>query len=215
MKDGADDDLPRRMLGGRWRGNEHAGALAAAEEAGLAKDETELELFLAGFKAGAILEDRDGSVVLRGRSPLSKRELEDLFKPMLRYLGVPPGGSQVVVTDGTFELRISPKVAERAAPALGEAKLALQLWIGFGLLGFALHQLLPGYRFVAGIVWAVGLLLGGLQLRRGMATGRANLAARLALGLAMLAREKQLVLPPAGDAPALSPADEPPPSSGA
>lgn len=186
------------MLGGAWRGNDHATALEAAKEAGLAAEDLELELFLRGFKAGAILEDRDGSIVLRGRSPLSKAELERTFAPMLRYLGVPKDGAQVYESDGAFELRIAPRIAERAAPALGEAKLALQLWIGFGLLGLAVHQLFPAYRFVAAILWGIGLVLGATQLRRGMATGRANLAARLALGLAMLAKEKQLVLPPAG-----------------
>lgn len=194
------DDLPAKMLGGGWRGDEHAVAVRAAEEVGLARDDVELDLFLSGFKGGATLEDqRDGSLVLRGRSPLSKRELEDLFAPMLRYLGVPKDGARVVVSDGAFELRVAARVADRAAPALGEAKLALRLWVGFGLLGFAIHQLLPAYRFVSAIVWGVGLLLGALQLRRGLATGRANLAARLAMGLAMLAKERALVLPPAAE----------------
>ena len=50
---------------------------------------------------------------------------------------------------------------------------------------------------MAAILWGVGLILGAWQLRRGLASGRAMLAARLAIALGMLAAEEQLILPPA------------------
>jgi len=43
-------------------------------------------------------------------------------------------------------------------------------------------------------------LVGGWQLRRGMASGRAMLAGRLAVGLGMLAQAEKVILPPL-DAP--------------
>ena len=45
-------------------------------------------------------------------------------------------------------------------------------------------------------VWGIGLMLGGWQLRQGMASGRAMLAGRLAIGLGMLAQEEKIILPP-------------------
>ena len=52
----------------------------------------------------------------------------------------------------------------------------------------------------AAILWGAGLLYGSWELRRGMVSGRAMLGARLSLGLAMLAREEQLILPSKGTA---------------
>ena len=46
------------------------------------------------------------------------------------------------------------------------------------------------------LVWGMTLLLGAWSLRRGLVSGRTMLAARLAVGLGMLAHEEQLILPP-------------------
>jgi hypothetical protein len=43
-------------------------------------------------------------------------------------------------------------------------------------------------------------MLGAWQLRRGLATGRAMLGARVAIALGMVAQAEKLVLPPEGDA---------------
>ena len=48
------------------------------------------------------------------------------------------------------------------------------------------------------IIWGLGLIAGGYVLRQGLISGRALLAARISLGLAMLAQEEQLILPPEG-----------------
>ncbi len=199
---GADPDTAAALVPEGWRGDEHVRAVAAAREAGLDPQQVELDLFVTGFKAGATLRDTaDGAVVLRGRTALSARELERAVAPLLRFVGVPRDGAAVRVHDGQFELRVAARVAEASQPAMGDAKLALQLWLGFGLLGLAVFNLFPGLRFLAAMLWGVGLMLGGWQIRRGMATGRAYLAARLAMGLAMLAQEQKLVLPPAGASP--------------
>jgi hypothetical protein len=182
----------------RWRGDEHKLQLAAAEEAGLATDDVELELYTEGFTAGMTLEDPfDGAIVARGRTVSKEAELSRSLRAPLVYLGVPRDAVKVRVSDGRFELRVSKHAADASRPSLDSAKVALQLWIGFGLLGFAAMQFLPN--FVAALVWSAGLLLGAWQLRRGLVTGRAMLSARLALALAMLAKEEQLILPPVVD----------------
>ena len=183
-----------------WRGDEHRLQLQAAGEVGLSLDDTALDFLTQGFKNGMTLEDpKDGSVVLRGRTILRKQELTRALLPAYRYLGIKADGARVRVFDGQFEIRVAQRVAENSPAAYGNAKLALQLWIGFGMLGLTAHMMLPGMKFVAGIVWGIGLLLGAAQLRRGIAGGRAVLGARFALALALLAHEEQLVLPPAGD----------------
>ena len=179
-----------------WRGDDHKIAIQAADEAGLAKSDVELDLYTEGFKAGMTLEDRDGAVVATGRTVLKQKQLEQALAPMLRYLGVKRDAVRVRVHDGTFELRIAGRAAESQSPALHNAKLALQLWVGFGLLGFAVMQIIPGARFASAIIWGVGLMLGAWQLRRGLVSGRAMLGAQLAMGLGILAQEEQLILPP-------------------
>lgn len=131
----------------------------------------------------------------RGRTVLKKRELDKSLVPALRYLGIPRDSVGTRVHDGTFEVRIARTVAESHRPALGAARTALRLWIGFGLAGLAAYFWVPG--FAAAILWGLGLTLGGLQLRRGLATGRSMLAARVAIGLAMISQEDKLILPPA------------------
>ena len=178
-----------------WRGDEHKLQVAAAKEAGLATDDVEVELYTEGFTAGMTLEDSyDGAIVARGRTALRQAELVRSLRAPLLYLGVPRDAVKVRISDGRFELRVSKHAADGSKPSLESAKYALQVWIGFGLLGFAAMQYLPSY--VAAFVWSAGLLLGGWQLRRGLVTGRAMLSARLAMALALLAKEEQLILPP-------------------
>lgn len=186
-----------------WRGDEHLAQAEAAGEVGLDRSEVEVDLYTEGFKAGTTVQDpKDGSIVLRGRTVLKARELKRSLRPMLQYVGVGLEAVKVNVSDGRFEVRIASRAAESSQPALGGAKIALQLLFGFGVLGFAAYSLLPGaYTVVAAIVWGVGLLLGAWQLRTGLVGGRAMLAARLAMGLGMLAHEEKLVLPPERDGP--------------
>jgi hypothetical protein len=190
-------DLPAKIAtGAGWRGDDHQLEVEAAAEAGLVKSEAELESFTRGFSEGIAMEDpADGAIVARGRTVLTAKELAKNLVHTLRYLGVPRDAVVTRVHDGAFELRIAKHAAESGNPVLVAGKFALQVWIGFGLLGLASYQLIAP--FVAAIIWGLGLVLGGWQLRRGLATGRAMLAARLALALAMVAQEEKLILPPA------------------
>lgn len=191
-----DKPVPVRRAG--WNGDDHKVELAAADEVGLATHDAAVESFTRGFSAGITVEDEyDGAVVARGRTVLRDKQLIKTLLPALQYLGVERDAWQVKVDDGRFELRIAKRAAEASSPVSGAARLTLQVWIGFGLLGIAGYQLIAPW--LGGLVWAVGLLLGGIQLRRGLATGRAMLSARLAMGLATIAQAEGLVLPPRDD----------------
>jgi hypothetical protein len=155
----------------------------------------EADRFTAGFKAGIVVQDpADGAIVARGRTTLGNDELARALWPALSYLGVKRDDFAVAVDDGVFELRVAKHAADASSPALESAKVALQVFVGFGLFGLALHQLVAP--FAAAIVWGIALILGGWQLRRGLASGRAMLAARLAVALGLLASEDKAILPP-------------------
>lgn len=184
-----------------WRGDEHKLQLEAAREVGLERDDVEVDLYTQGFRDGITLEDPyDNAIVLRGRTVLRGRELHDSLKPLLRYVGVSYDAVKVQVHDGLFEIRVASRAAAASGAALENAKVALKLWLGFGLLGLSMLLWSP---FLAqpgaAVFWGVGLMLGGWQLRKGIAGGRSMLAARLAIGLAMMAKEEQLILPLAGE----------------
>ncbi len=199
--EGSSRALARRHSGDApaWRGDEHLLQAEAADEAGLARREVELDLYTKGFSAGMSVEDKlDGAIVARGRTVLREEELRRSLRPPLLYLGVAMDAVKLRVHDGEFELRVAKRAAEASPPVLESGKLALRLWVGFGLLGLAAYQIiLPA---VGGVLWGAGLLLGAWELRRGMASGRMMLAGRLAIGLAMLAQEEQIILPPSGTA---------------
>jgi hypothetical protein len=178
-----------------WRGDEHKLQVDAAKDAGLRVNEVALDLYTKGFTAGMTIDDpHDGAIVARGRTPLREEELMKSVRPAMRYLGVPPDQLAVRVHDGRFELRIHKRAAEAGKPVYEAGKLTLKLWLGFGLLGLAAMRFVP--QFLVAILWGVGLMLGAWQLRRGMASGRAMLGARVAMALGMLAQAEQLVLPP-------------------
>ena len=178
-----------------WRGDDHKLEVDGAEEAGLDRVDAEIDSYTRGFKAGIVVQDPlDGAIVARGRTVLREAELASALRPALQYLGVAREDYKVQVHDGSFELRVAKKVADASSPALDSAKLALQFMLGFGLMGGALYYFVAP--FVAAFAWGAGLILAGWQLRRGVASGRAMLSARLALALGMLAREQQLILPP-------------------
>jgi hypothetical protein len=182
-----------------WRGDEHKLQLEAATEAGLPRSQTELDLYTAGFAGGLTLHDPlDGAIVARGRTVLREAELRKSLRPVLQYLGVGSDATGLRVHDGSFELRVAKHAAEAARPALESSKTALLTWVGAGAVGLVCYQLVAPA--AASVLWGLGLLLGGWQLRRGMASGRAMLAGRLALGLGMLAQEEKIILPPL-DAP--------------
>jgi len=178
-----------------WRGDEHKLQLDAAKDAGLHTNDVALDLYTKGFSAGMTIDDpHDGAIVARGRTPLREPELLKSVRPAMRYLGVPPDQMMLRVHDGRFELRIHKRAAEAGKPVYEAGKITLKLWIGFGLLGLAAMRFVP--QFIVAILWGVGLMLGAWQLRRGMASGRAMLSARVAMALGMLAQAEQLVLPP-------------------
>ncbi len=180
---------------GAWRGDEHKLQVLAAEEAGLAPNQVALDLYTEGFKAG--LQERDpadGAIVLRGRTVLKADELERSLRPMLRFLRIGPEAVRARVFDGQFEVRIASQAAEAGAAVQGAARSVLVMWLAGGLLGW---WMLSVSRVVTFLVWGITLLLGAWSLRRGLVSGRTMLAARLAVGLGMLAHEEQLILPPA------------------
>lgn len=185
-----------------WRGDEHQLQVQAAADAGLAIDEVALDLYTKGFSAGITIDDPlDGALVARGRTLLAASELRATLRPVLRYLGVAPELVDVEVVDGRFVMRIHKKATEGTKPVYEAGKLTLQIWFGFGLLGFAAGRFMPA--FVSAIFWGIGLMLGAWQLRRGLATGRAMLGARVAIALGMVAQTDKLVLPPEKELAAL------------
>ncbi len=193
--------LARRPAGDAapWRGDEHVMQVEAAVEAGLSRGQVELDLYTSGFSGGMTIEDPlDSAIVARGRTVLREAELRRSLRPALQYLGVPNEAVALRVHDGSFELRVAKHAADASRPALESGKLALRVWLGAAILGLACYSL--GVPALAGLAWGVGLLLGGWQLRRGMASGRAMLAGRLAIGLGMLAQAEKIILPPL-DAP--------------
>jgi hypothetical protein len=182
-----------------WRGDEHRVRVEAAAEVGLPRSQVELELYTDGFASGMTVEDPfDGAIVARGRTVLRESELHRSLRPVLQYLGVGPDAIALRVHDGSFELRVGKHVAEASHPALASGQRTLRLWLGAAFVGALCYWLVAPA--VAGVVWSVGLLLGGWQLRRGMSGGRAMLAGRVAMGLGMLAQAEKVILPPC-DAP--------------
>jgi hypothetical protein len=180
-----------------WRGDEHVLQVESAAEAGVPVDEAAIDLYTKGFSAGITIDDPvDRAIVARGRTVLDEAELRRSLKPALRFLGIAPELVDVAVIDGRFVMRIDKKATEGSRPMYDAGKVTLQLWLGFGLLGLAALRFMP--EFVTAILWGVGLMLGGWQLRRGMASGRAMIAARMAIALGVMAQQEQLVLPPEG-----------------
>ena len=163
-------------------------------------DEPQTTALVAAFAQGVVVDDpSDHAVVARGRTELGQSQLEKSLYGAMKFLGVPQDGYAVTVQRGRFELRVS-RAAVEALPATNtQAVDALKLFVGFGLLGVALYVMVVPW--AAGIAWGLGLLLGGWQLRRGVASGRAMLAGKLAFSLATIARAEPRVLPPGQDDP--------------
>lgn len=180
--------------GAPWSGDEHRLQVLAAREAGLAPAEVALDLYTEGFKAGLTEKDpADNAIVLRGRTVLKVAELERCLKPMLRFLRIGPDSVRTRVFDGQFEVRIAAQAAEASDSVQGAARTVLLMWIAGGLLGW---WLMATSQVATMLIWGITLLLGALMLRRSLVSGRTMLAARLAVGLGMLAHEEQLILPP-------------------
>ena len=177
-----------------WSGDEHRLQVLAAKEAGLPPAQVALDLYTEGFKAGLTERDpTDKAIVLRGRTVLKAQELERCLRPMLRFLRVGPDSVRVRVFDGQFEVRIAAQAAEAGESVQGAARSVLMVWIAGGLLGYWLRA---SYQFATMIIWGISLLIGAFMLRRSLVSGRTMLAAKLAVGLGMLAHEEQLILPP-------------------
>lgn len=186
---------PLQRAGQAWRGDEHVLQVAAAKEAGLPAGTTAIDLYTEGFRRGLVEKDpADGAIVLRGRTVLRAEELVQRLKPMLRFLRLQPDAVALRVVEGEFELRVAGQAAEASEPVQGAVRTVLGIWIVSALVGWMAHG---GSQVVALLVWGGGLLLGSAMLRRGLVSGRTMLAARLAVGLGILAHEEQLILPPA------------------
>ncbi|MFV8753480.1 hypothetical protein ACNOYE_23255 [Nannocystaceae bacterium ST9] len=197
----ADDPKPEAhplaKLDEPWRGDEHGLRLDAAREAGLDTQDLELDLFTEGFKAGMTVKDpRDNSIVLRGRTVLRDKQLRKSLRPTLRFLGVSIDHVAVAVDDGEFEIRVGHAAVEQDPASTEAVKVVLKLWLGFGLLGLIAWSAF-GIEWLASLLWGGGLITGAVGLRRGVVSGRAMLAARLTVALALLAKEEKLILPPA------------------
>ena len=185
-----------------WRGDEHKLQVLAAQEAGLASGQTAVDLYTEGFKSGITERDpADGAIVLRGRTILKTEELEQCLKPMLRFYQVGGDAVRTRVFDGQFEIRVAAQVAEASASVQGAARTVLLMWIAGGLLGW---WMLGVSRVATFLVWGITLMVGALSLRRGLVSGRTMLAARMAVGLALLAHEEKLILPPSGSSGGLA-----------
>lgn len=195
MSEGAGGSGPLARAGEAWRGDEHALQVQAAREAGLPANQVAIDLFTEGFRRGLVERDpADGAIVLRGRTVLKTDELAARLKPMLRFLRLAGDVVSVRVVDGQFELRVAGAAAEASEAAQSATRTVLLIWVASALIGFAL---LGSSQFAALLVWSAGLLVGASALRRGLISGRTMLAARLAVGLGILAHEEQLILPPA------------------
>lgn len=177
-----------------WRGDEHRLQVEAASEAGLATHDVEVDLYTQGFKSGLTLHDEfDGALVLRGRTVLNAHELRQAMAPTLDFLKLQDDDVSIGVLAGDFEIRVHGEIAESSAPATFAVRAALKLWFWAGMLGLVAYMTLP---LGGALIWMVGFLVGLNQMRKGATTGRATLAARLTMALAMLAAEEQLILPP-------------------
>jgi len=177
-----------------WSGDEHRLQVLAAREAGLPPTEVAVDLYTEGFKSGLTEKDpADNAIVLRGRTVLKVAELERCLRPMLRFLRIGPDSVRARVFDGQFEVRIAAQAAEATESVQGAARSVLMMWIAGGLLGW---WLMATWQVATMLIWGISLLLGALMLRRSLVSGRTMLAARLAVGLGMLAHEEQLILPP-------------------
>ncbi len=185
------------LAGAPWSGDEHRLQVLAAKEAGLPTTDVALDLYTEGFKRGLTEKDpADNAIVLRGRTVLKVAELERCLRPMFRFLRIGPDSVRTRIFDGQFEVRIAAQAAEATDSVQGAARTVLMMWIGGGLLGW---WLMTTSQVATMLIWGITLLLGALMLRRSLVSGRTMLAARLAVGLGMLAHEEQLILPP-GDA---------------
>jgi hypothetical protein len=191
-----DEDKPGALARTGWRGDEHRLQVMAAQEAGLPSGQVAVDLYTEGFKHGIIERDpADGAIVLRGRTLLKSEELERSLRPMFQFLRIAADAVRTRVHDGQFEVRVAAQVAEASAPVQGAARSVLFMWLAGGLLGW---WMLSVSRVTTFLVWGITLMLGAWSLRRGLVSGRTMLAARMAVGLALLAHEEQLILPPGG-----------------
>jgi len=184
------------LAGAPWSGDEHRLQVLAAKEAGLPTTDVALDLYTEGFKRGLTEKDpADNAIVLRGRTVLKTEELVRSLRPMFQFLRIGADAVRVRVHDGQFEVRVAAHAAEATAPVQTTARTVLLMWMAGGLLGW---WMLSVSRVATFLIWGITLLLGAWNLRRGLVSGRTMLAARMAVGLALLAHEEQLILPPGG-----------------
>jgi len=190
-----------------WNGDDHHVEVESAAEAGLRGADAALESFTRGFSEAIVVDDpKDHAVVAHGRTVLNKKQLNNVFNPAMRFLGIARDSFRVRLHDGEFEVRLDKTAVESAATAEGGPREALKAFLGFGGTGLLLYTMVVPW--AGGIAWGIGMLVGGWQLRRGLVSGREMLAGKLAIALGMIAQEEGLVLPPTKDRPAPLPALE-------
>ncbi len=168
-----------------WRGDDHIRMLEAAREVGLSPRETAIEQLIQGFAAGVVTRDAlDAAIVARGRTVLTARELQARLVPRLRAQGVAARDCTLSVDDGSFTLRVQPRLPAALfgkAAAWTTATTVASSWVAPALAPFV------GAACVAMVVVA---------LARAQRHRRTVVATRVLEALAELAASQQLLLPP-------------------
>ena len=179
-----------------WNGTEHRLQVHAAKEAGLDAAEVELDMYTEGFRGGLVMQDAgDNAIVARGRTILSTEEFRLVVRPLMRFLSLADEQVALQVHDGKFEFRVFAGAAEGAQASYAGARAGMFTFVGVGVLGAIAFQ--TAGPWVAAIIWTIGAVISAIHVRRGVISGRAYLAGRIALGLAMIAQSEKTVLPPA------------------
>ena len=88
------DDRPAPLARrGPWSGDDHALQVAAAREVGLPEGQVATDSFTAGFSAATQLRDpADGALVIRGRTVLTREQLDGSLRAVLEFLKIQRGG---------------------------------------------------------------------------------------------------------------------------
>ncbi|MGB1700763.1 MAG: hypothetical protein ACPHRO_12455 [Nannocystaceae bacterium] len=195
MKSPRDGLVPVERADVEWTGDGHALRLEAGEEVGLSRREVALDSFREGFSNGVELVGMNADLVLHGRTILSRDQLEDETRALLRRAGIPRRGVLISVDDGQFEIRISRSV-------VAVVGMTRPLAGGGGSVGVAAGLTVTGVALgLSGLPLSIpGALLAmaaaALMWRARAAKGRGLIAAYLTDELSRLAQRSGVILPP-------------------
>lgn len=180
-----------------WSGNEHQLQLAAAQEAGLSREQTALALYQQGFASGLTLQDPlDGSIVLRGRTVLQAEQLKRELAAYFHFYHISPHAVRILVSDGNFELRMAPQMIYTSAVMRWAGFKTMAVWTTIAIMGWLFSSTIVG-SWLSPLLWLLGGLMGAWILGRGIQQARPLLANQLTTSLARCAHHQQLILPPA------------------